>query len=72
MQSIKNYPYKIILGSKSPRRQELLNSLGFSFEVDLPNTDESYPSKLLAQDVPLYIARKKALSFDFSKLANKV
>ena len=28
---IKEYPYKLILGSASPRRQELLKSLGFDF-----------------------------------------
>lgn len=68
MQSIKNYPYKIILGSKSPRRQELLESLGFIFDVALPDADESYPPQLQAEEIPLYIARKKALSFDFSQL----
>jgi predicted house-cleaning NTP pyrophosphatase (Maf/HAM1 superfamily) len=29
-QHIKEFPYQIILGSNSPRRQELLKSLGFT------------------------------------------
>ena len=32
---------KLILGSGSPRRRELLSELGFSFEVRTKDTDES-------------------------------
>ena len=32
---------KIILASKSPRRKEILQTLGFEFEVVTADTDES-------------------------------
>lgn len=57
---MKEYPKKIILGSASPRRQELLKSLGFQFTVKPVNTDEDFPSNLKAQEIPLYLAEHKA------------
>ena len=52
----------IILGSKSPRRSQLLQELGLSFNIVVPETDESYPADLSVQDVPAFIARNKALA----------
>lgn len=53
--------YKIILGSNSPRRKELLAGLDLDFEVRvIPGIDESYPSSVKAEDIPAYLARKKA------------
>jgi len=54
------FRHPIILGSGSPRRKELLTSLGFSFTVKTLPTDESYPTTLAAEDVPIYLAKKKA------------
>jgi septum formation protein len=59
-QHIKEFPYKLILGSNSPRRQELLKSLGFDFLIKPINADESFPIDLLAEEIPLYLAEKKA------------
>ena len=59
-QNIKEFPYQIILGSNSPRRQELLKSLGFDFLNKPINADESFPIDLLAEEIPLYLAEKKA------------
>lgn len=50
---------QLILGSSSPRRKDLLKSLGFSFEIIEPNIDESFNGNILPQDVPSYIAEKK-------------
>ncbi len=50
----------IILGSGSPRRKELLESLGFSFTVKSKATDESFPTTMAPKDVPVYLAKKKA------------
>ena len=58
--NIKEFPYQIILGSNSPRRQELLKSLGFDFLNKPINADESFPIDLLAEEIPLYLAEKKA------------
>ena len=51
---------KIILGSQSPRRQELLSALGFEFEIAIPNIDEVYPPNTPIDKVAAYIAKKKA------------
>lgn len=55
--------YKIILASKSPRRQYLLKELGLNFEVRNKDVDESFPPKLKAQEIPLYLCQKKADAF---------
>lgn len=55
---------KIILGSASPRRKELLKMLGLSFEVRPKDIDESYPSNFKGKDVALYIAEKKLNAFN--------
>jgi septum formation protein len=56
--------YKIILGSQSPRRRELLDGLGIAFEVrPMPGIDESYPPTLPVDGVPLYVARQKASAY---------
>lgn len=52
----------IILGSTSPRRQFLLKEVGFSFEVMKPDADETFPSDMLPESVPKYLAEKKARS----------
>ena len=52
--------YKLILGSKSPRRSQLLDHAGFSYEKRVIETDENYPSDLPIPDVAEYIARAKA------------
>lgn len=54
------FQHKIILGSGSPRRKELLASLGFTFTIKTKPTDESYPKTLAPQEVPVYLAKKKA------------
>ena len=59
-QHIKEFPFQIILGSNSPRRQELLKSLGFTFLNKPINADESFPINLLAEEIPLFLAEKKA------------
>lgn len=56
--------YKIILGSNSPRRKELLAGLDVPFEVKvIPGIDESYPDTLDAYDTAEYIASKKAAAY---------
>lgn len=54
-------PYKVILASNSPRRRELLSSMGLTFELAPSlDIDESYPASIPTEEIPLYIARKKA------------
>jgi len=51
---------KIILASKSPRRKQLLEESGFSFEVKVHDTDESYAASLSPREVAEYVALQKA------------
>ena len=53
-------PYNIVLASKSPRRQYLLRELKLPFTVRTKDTDESFASGLKAEEIPLYLCRKKA------------
>ncbi|MGV8878298.1 MAG: Maf family nucleotide pyrophosphatase [Sphingobacteriaceae bacterium] len=54
----------VILASKSPRRQELLQLLDIEFRIVLKEVDESYPESLQAEEIALFIAEKKAQAFD--------
>ncbi len=54
---------KIILASKSPRRQQLLKDIGIHFELRTKDIDESYPDHLQENEVALYISQKKADAF---------
>lgn len=51
---------RLILGSQSPRRQNLLKELDIPFEVKYANFDESYPDNFRREDIPMFVARKKA------------
>ena len=55
---------KIILASKSPRRQELLRLMDIDFRIVLKDVDESYPDNLTPEEIAVYIAEKKARAFD--------
>ena len=58
---------RLILASNSPRRRELLGGLGLRFEVHvLPDIEENYPEGLPMEEIPQYIAREKAASYDIS------
>lgn len=57
---------KIILGSQSPRRKQLLEWAEVPFEVVVKQTDESYPSHLSPAEIAIHIARNKALAIDQS------
>jgi len=54
---------KIILASQSPRRKWLLEGMGFEFEIQIKDVDESFPDTLESDLVAEYIAKKKADAF---------
>ncbi len=56
--------FNIILGSSSPRRNELLKSLGFDFVINPSNANENYPLNLKGYEIPVFLAEKKASSFN--------
>lgn len=56
--------YKIVLASSSPRRRELLASLGIDFRLASNiEFDENYPPGIKLQDIPLFLAEKKSLAY---------
>lgn len=51
---------KLILASQSPRRKEILNSVGLRFDVMPVDADESLPEGIEAADAVTLLARRKA------------
>jgi septum formation protein len=58
----------IVLASRSPRRKQLLEWAEIDFDILTKETEESYPDDLPVDDVPLYIARNKALAVQQSDI----
>jgi septum formation protein len=52
----------IVLASASPRRRQLLEWAEIAFEAKAIPTDESYHAGLAIDEVPVHIARNKALA----------
>jgi septum formation protein len=55
--------YKIILASRSPRRQQMLKELGLKFEIVIKEYDEVYPEGLNGEEIARYISFAKAALF---------
>lgn len=56
--------WRILLGSQSPRRVELLRGLDLPFEQQvLPDIDESFPDTMPLPEIPAYIAGQKAAAY---------
>jgi septum formation protein len=56
---------KLILASKSPRRQELIKGLELDYEIRTYEVEESFPDSLRAGQIPLFLAEKKANACPF-------
>ncbi|MBD1433864.1 septum formation protein Maf [Sphingobacterium sp. DN00404] len=54
----------IILGSQSPRRKELLQKMGFDFQVVVKETDERFDVQQSPHEIVEHIAIHKMLGFD--------
>lgn len=55
--------YRIILASRSPRRQQMLRELGLKFEIVIKEYDEVYPDNLTGEEIARYISYEKAALF---------
>ena len=62
LENIKSY--KIVLASKSPRRKQLLEELGISFEVKILDVEEVYPDDMPTEAIPAFLAELKAKPFE--------
>jgi septum formation protein len=51
-----------ILASQSPRRKQLLAWADISFDIIVSAAEEDFPSDMDVQEVPVYIAQKKAIA----------
>jgi|SRR5690606_2912979 len=73
MNDILNTP--ILLISNSPRRREILESIGFAIEIGKVEIDEIFPSNILIEEAPSYLAEKKVQAYKnkyFKEVQNKV
>ena len=55
-------PPRFVLASGSPRRRELLSSIGWTFDIVVPEVDESPLASETPADTALRLARLKALA----------
>lgn len=55
---------KIILASQSPRRRELLQSMGLNFESIGLDINEDFPIELKEHEIPVYLSQKKAAALE--------
>ena len=55
---------KILLGSQSPRRQELLKGLGLDFSIVRTDTDEIYPPDLVREEITEFISKNKSEAYE--------
>jgi len=62
--------YNLLLGSKSPRRQDLLKALGLHFTLVDIDVEEVYPPHLQGADIARYLCELKADAFDTNLLPN--
>lgn len=62
-------PSKIVLASKSPRRQELIKQISSNVEIRIQDVAEIYDSNLAPEKVPEFLAQLKAEAL-FSTLKN--
>jgi septum formation protein len=54
--------HRIILASQSPRRKQLLEWAEIPFEILVQSTAETYPPEMPVPEVPVHIAREKAIA----------
>ncbi len=55
--------HRIILASRSPRRQQLMREMGLKFDVIVRDYNETFPDDLRGEAIARYIAYEKAISF---------
>lgn len=56
--------FRLILGSASPRRQQLLAGLDLEFVVSSIGADESFDASIDIEQVPEVLAKRKSLAFN--------
>lgn len=57
------FSYTIVLNSRSPRRKQLLEQMGFNVRLVKTQISETYPPNLTMEEIPIYLAEKKANAY---------
>ncbi len=65
-------PYKIILASSSPRRQQFFREMGLEFEIRPKSVEEAYPSRLMGKEISDFLAELKSTAFDGNLQPNEI
>lgn len=65
-------PFHVILGSKSPRRHELLKHIIPHFDIVNVDINEDFPESMAINEVAQYIAEKKANYFLSQQKSNEI
>ncbi len=58
--TVKLKPYRILLASGSPRRQQYLKDMGVPFEIVKNPIEEVYPESLKGEEIATYLAKLKS------------
>jgi septum formation protein len=64
--------FKIILASRSPRRQQLMHELGLKFDVVIKEYEETFPEGLSGKQIAQHVAFEKAASFKSELKPNEI
>lgn len=65
--------YRLLLGSRSPRRQQLLRDCGLDYTLPPPyKVEEIYPPTLPAEEVPVYLSRLKSEAYPVPLAPNDI
>ncbi|MBR1770322.1 MAG: septum formation protein Maf [Bacteroidales bacterium] len=55
--------FRILLNSRSPRRKQILEQIGFETKVVHTQTNETFPATLRAEEIPVFLSEKKSLAY---------
>lgn len=63
---------KLLLGSGSPRRKEIIETLNFPFKRVSIDCEEDHPTHLDGEEIALFLAEKKSLAYSEELEADEV
>ncbi|MDO5759718.1 MAG: Maf family protein [Bacteroidota bacterium] len=66
------FSYTIVLNSRSPRRKQLLEQMGFMVRTVKTQTSETYPADLTMEAIPVFLAKKKGQAYKEELLEKEI
>ncbi len=64
--------FKILLASKSPRRQEIISQMGLDFRIVRIDVSENYPNGMKGANIAAFLAEKKNEHYNGEILENEI